>query len=114
MPYSIIDLFRELNLEALHARDIGLARAKDEEIMNYAIKNKYLLITKDLEFGNRKRFPINHSQGIIILRLPFFFKAFQVKKALKDFLTSINISELEKSITIIKSGHYRIRKIKRS
>ncbi len=114
MPYSILDLFKELNLEAIRSRDLGLARADDEEIVKYAIKNKYVLITKDLEFANRKRFPINSTQGIIILRLPFFFKANQVKKVLKDTLISMNIKELERSITIIKLGRYRIRKITKS
>ncbi len=109
--YSTLDIFKELNLEALHARDVGLSRATDKEIIDYAIMNKLVLITKDLEFANRKVFSLEDSQGIILLRLPFFFKVEQVKKVLKDFLTSIKLKDIEKSLIIIKLGRYRIRKI---
>ncbi len=37
MPYSSLVIFEELDLEAQHAKDVGLSKAKDEEIMNYAI-----------------------------------------------------------------------------
>lgn len=48
IPHSALDVFEELNLEAIHARDIGLSRASDDEIMKYAVENKSILVTKDM------------------------------------------------------------------
>ena len=82
--------------------------------MDYVIKNKCILITKDLEFGNTAIFPTIHQEGLIILRLPFLFKSFKVAEVLKEFLNSINIKELEKTLTIVKLGRYRMRAFKES
>lgn len=110
IPYSALEIFTELNLEAEHARNVGLSRASDKEIMDYAIKNNSILVTKDLEFANIRIFPIAMHYGIIILRLPSFFKAFEFVNILKTFLISIDLNSLEKSIAIVKLGRYRIRR----
>lgn len=84
---------------------------KNKEIAEYAAKNKSILITKDLEFANRAIFPAGSHYGVIVLRLPTNFKAPQVISVLTDFLRSIDTKELEKAITIVKLGRYRIRKL---
>ncbi len=112
IPYSSLKVFNELILEAVHAKDVGLSKATDEEIMNYSIKNKCIIVTKDLGFANIRNFPAEPQYGAIVLRLPSFFKASQFAAALHDFLTSVNIEDLTKSVVIVKVGSYRIRKIK--
>lgn len=110
IPYSTLEVFKELKLEAAHARNVGLSRVGDREIANYAKKNESILITKDLEFANAKLFPFGSHKGLIIMRLPTFFKAFQFVNVLRDFLTSINIDDLNNAVAIVKIGKYRIRK----
>ncbi len=110
VPHSSLEVFKELNLEAAHARDAGLSRANDKEIINYAAKEKSVLVKKDLEFANTKLFPLESHNGAIILRLPHTFKAKQFADAIRNFLTSVEAESLEKSITIVKLGRYRIRK----
>ncbi len=110
IPYSALKMFKELNLEAVHARDVGLARTDDKEISNYAKKNGSILVTKDLEFANVKMFPFGSHEGLIVMRLPTFFKASQFVNVLRDFLASISINDLNKSVAIVKPGKYRIRK----
>ena len=110
IPYSALEIFEELNLECEHARDIGLSRADDIQIMNYAIKNDSILVTKDLGFANIMVFPIESHHGVIVLRLPPFFKASQFVNVLRDFLNSIDLKDLKKAIAIVKVGRYRIRK----
>lgn len=112
MPYSALEVFEELGLEAKHARDVGLGRASDEEIMAYAVNNRSILVTKDLGFANIIRFPLESHYGVVVLRLPSFFKAFQFVNVLREFLNSIDVKVLEKSIAIVKLGKYRIRKFK--
>lgn len=110
IPYSALRIFEELNIESAHARDVGLSRADDIEIINYAVKNDSILVTKDLELANITIFPIGSHHGVVVLRLPSFFKASQFVNVLKDFLSSINIKDLKKAIAIVKVGRYRIRK----
>lgn len=111
IPYSALKVFEELDLEATHAGDVGLNRAPDKEIADYAAKNRSVLVTKDLEFANRTLFPPETHYGLIILRLPPNFKAAQFASALNEFLKSVEINTLEKSVVIVKLGSYRIRKL---
>ncbi len=111
IPYSALGVFKEHNLEAIHARDANLTRASDKEVMVFTIKNKIILVTKDLGFANITIFPIDMHYGIVVLRLPYFFKAAQFVNVLRDFLNSVDVTYLEKAITIVKLGRYRIRKI---
>ena len=62
-------------------------------------------------FANITMFPIKSHYGVIIVRLPSFFKAFQFINVIKDFLNSVDLKYLEKSIAIVKLGKYRIRKL---
>lgn len=111
IPYSALQVFEELKLEVTHARDVGLNRAPDKEIADYAARNRSILVTKDLEFANRALFPPETHYGLIILRLPPNFKASQFASALNEFLKSVDINALEKSVAIVKLGSYRIRKM---
>ena len=110
IPYSALQIFEELKLEATHARNIGMNRSTDKQIADYAAKNRSVLVTKDLEFANRALFPPETHYGLIILRLPPNFKASQFASALNEFLKSVEINALEKSVAIVKLGRYRLRK----
>ena len=114
IPHSAIDIFKELDLDAAHARDVGLSRVDDSQIINYAKKHDSILITKDLELANVKIFPIDSHRGVIIFRLPSNFKSSQFINTLRDFLNSVNLKELNNSISIVRLGSYRIRKFNKN
>jgi predicted nuclease of predicted toxin-antitoxin system len=109
IPYSSKQIFKSFGTVE-HARDAGLSRAADKEILKYAVKNKSILVTKDLEFGNILIYPIKSHRGVIILRLPFYYTAEQINKALVQFLKSVELEEIRNSITVVELGRYRIRK----
>lgn len=92
-----------------HVREIGLVNATDDEIIKYALQNKTIIVTKDVEFGN----PLVHpdaSCGIIILRVPNYFNSAQISNVIKDFVKIVNIDVLKGSVVIVELGRYRIRK----
>lgn len=69
LEYSIISLLQEKKVKILAVRDI-MKGATDSEIINYAFRNKLIIITSDKDFGEltfRLQKPIH---GIILLRLP--------------------------------------------
>jgi|SRR3989344_9181460 len=112
LPYSSADIFKNFNRKTEHSRKIGLGKVTDKEIIKYAIKNNQILVTKDLGFGDIRKYPIKEHKGIIILRVPFYYVAKQINEVLFNFLESIKKRkiEIENSLTIIEINKFRIRK----
>lgn len=48
---KLIELLSELNHQATHVYDIGLSRASDREIFQYAKDNNMVIISADTDFG---------------------------------------------------------------
>ncbi len=109
MPYSSKEVFKKFG-HVNHAKDVGLARAIDREIIEHALEHKAILVTKDLEFANVLLYPLNSHSGVIVLRLPFYFTAKQINNALREFLSSLDVKELENAVTIVELGRYRMRR----
>lgn len=110
IPVSCKEIFHEFGCDALHVMEAGLSQAPDKDIIEFAVKNKRILVTKDIEFGNVLFYPLSTHHGVIILRLPFYFTAAKIKDVLKKFLAAAKPDEIENSITIIELGRYRTRK----
>ena len=109
LPYSSKEVFNKFG-KTWHTRDVNLNKAPDEEIFNFAIEQKAILITRDLEFGNPYLYSWDDYQGLIIVRVPFYFTAKQINKVLEEFLSSTKIEDLKNSITVVEPGKIRIRK----
>ena len=71
-PYSLIEIFRKNGYDAIHVRDV-LKFSKDEQIFEYANKNNYIIVTKDLGFA--EMFFKNKGSGLILIRFPYYFTA---------------------------------------
>ncbi len=46
-----VDLLTRSHLEAVHWSSVGSPQALDQEIMTYAAKHDYVVLTNDLDFG---------------------------------------------------------------
>ena len=66
IPYSLQEVFPKGH-NVYHVRDLNLANAQDQEIAKYAKKNKAVIVSRDLDFGNINNFPPENYYGIIIL-----------------------------------------------
>lgn len=109
LPYSAKDVFQEFHT-AIHVRDIGLSDAPDEKIISWAKSQKVVLITRDLDFSNILNFPPRRYYGIIVLRLPAFYSASEIKRVLAGFLDKVEIKHIPRSVIIVEEGRYRIRR----
>jgi len=107
MPRSSAKLMRSLGYDIEDVRDIGLRRAKDEEIVRYALKNNRIIITRNVGFGSTLRYPKH--PGAIIIRLLYNFTSREINERLKNFLTSVNEDEIKNSIIIVELTRYRRR-----
>ena len=107
-PHSLIEIFRKHGNDAVHVRDI-LGSATDDEIFEYANRNKQTIVTRDIGFA--ESFIKNKGFGILLIRLPYYFTAKQINKAFDEFLKEADTKELVNSITVLELGRYRTRKL---
>jgi len=110
MPNSAREVFKKFNFGAAHASDVGLSAAPDKQILDFAVKNDCILVTRDLDFANTMLYPFSAHKGIMVLRLPNYFTAVQINNALLTFLNEVDPKEIANAITILEAGKYRIRK----
>ena len=110
IPYSAKEIFSK-NDSVWHVRDIDLDQATDEDIINWAKKNKAGLITRDFDFANILNFPPSDYFGIMILKIPSFYTAIDIKRVLKNFLTRIDKKLISSSTIIVEEHRDRIKKL---
>ncbi len=110
LPLSFVEELMKLGFSVEHVRKIGLRGKSDQEIARYALQQKAVIITKDVEFGSFVLYPKGSHYGVIVLRVPSFCKKGQLFLVLKTFLMSIVLEDLAKSVVILQVGKYRIRR----
>ena len=66
---SVKQKLRIAGFEAFHVADVKLGTASDGEILAFAKRHRYIVITHDKDFGNVIRIPIASRRGVILLRL---------------------------------------------
>ncbi len=110
MPRSSAEVIRILGFEVEDVRDIGMRSSKDREIIEYALKNKRIIITKDTDFGEILRYP--EHPGAIIFRLHHAFTSEELNERLEEFLKSVKEEDLKHSIIIVESSRYRRKNLK--
>lgn len=101
---------RQLGYSVKHAREIQLKGADDIKIIEWAIKNKAVIITGDLDFGELWYWHYRGKLSVIVLRI----KSYKIESqygAIR-FLHNNNMLTSEKivnSLVISTSSKYRIR-----
>ena len=109
IPYSAKEVFPTKHI-VTHVLDIRLHHATDEVVIGWAMKRRAVLMTRDLDFANIIRFPPKKYFGIVVLRLPHFYVAAQIKRGLGRFMLKVRETEFRKSIIIVEDGRFRIRR----
>jgi len=105
-----VQFLRELGHEAVRANEVGLARAKDIEIMEYAVSNGMAVITADLDFGEILAYTKRNRPSVIIFRLrdP---SPDHVNSLLSSILLHIEEPLKKGSIVIVEDDRVRIREL---
>lgn len=107
-PHSLIELFNKYGHDAVHVR-VVLGSAADDEIFEYANKNKHIIVTRDLGFA--ETFMENKGFGLLIVRLPYYFTVGKINKVFDEFLKEVDVKKLVNSITVLELGRYRTKKL---
>jgi len=109
LPKSLKNVFSKYKYEMVDVRE-ALGAATDDEVFNYANKNKFILITRDLGFG--EMYTVKGGYGLILVRLPCYFTAEKINKVIDAFLKDVKVEELIKAIVVVEKSRYRIRRLR--
>src|SRR5437867_269726 len=95
---------------AIDVRDIGMRRAEDSEIANYAKQNGLCILTGDWVFSDVRVYPPQDYAGIVVLGLPARATGSQLLQVLRVLLERPDvISLLPGRLAIVESNRVRLR-----
>jgi len=105
---TTVNLLRSWGQDTKTAQEVGLAGKPDEEILAFAIAQKRVLITIDMDFSNIRHYLPESHTGIIVMKIRPRV-ADRVHAVLQQLLNSIDEKDLNKSLVIVDQSKYRIR-----
>ena len=102
MPISprTVDFLKGLGHEVVHAADLGLARAPDEEIVERAKADGMSILTEDLDFGAILAVTGEMEPGVIILRVGNWTRE-QIENRLRTVLGELPEESFRNSIATV-------------
>lgn len=110
MPRSTTKILAKKGYEALDVRDAGLRGKSDEEVFKFAQKEKAVLLTGDLGFGNILRFPVGKHHGIVVVHFPNEVSVSELNNQIIKAFDRIVDSDLKGNLLILEPGKIRLRK----
>jgi predicted nuclease of predicted toxin-antitoxin system len=111
MPRSTTEALKKIGYESMDVRDCKLSGKSDEEVFNFARKEKAVIVTADRGFGNILRFPLGSHNGIIIANFPNEMSTTLMNSHLVRQIQSLSEEQISGSLVIIDSNKVRTRKV---
>lgn len=108
--YCTVRFLKSNGHDVLLARDLGMSRSRDIELLEKAKQLSRILVTRDKDFGTLIFFIKAISTGVIFLRMMPLETEF-VHSVMKKLFNEKSESVLLKSFCTITSKGYRIRKL---
>lgn len=110
LPRSAIAVLERFGHAVEFARDIGLAAAPDEQIAAHALRNKAVILTRDLDFADIRRYPPIQYLGIVVLRLSDTSAAQEIASVIERFLMEPGfVDSLAGRLAVVESERVRFR-----
>ncbi|MBI2913533.1 MAG: DUF5615 family PIN-like protein [Chloroflexi bacterium] len=110
LPKALAEQLAQSGHDAIHVADLGLTGAPDEAVHEQAVAKKAILVTGDLDFGDRRRFP--GGAGTVVVRMRKRIRIAELVRITVDVLAQLSgeIDDLEGKVLLIEPGRVRIRK----
>ena len=106
---STITLLRKLGYSVVTAKEVHLGGKSDIEILKWAIKERRILITEDIDFGNITLYPPKLHHGIILLRFRHKSEN-KIHNVLVKLLKELKSKNFKKTLIIVDAEKYRLRR----
>ena len=112
MPLSpkTAEYLRSLGHDAVHAFELGKAKASDQELIEFAVKENRIIITMDLDFGSILFYTKKGCPGLIILRISFATVE-TVNAILTALVQRMRPEEFANSIVVVDDQRVRVRRL---
>jgi predicted nuclease of predicted toxin-antitoxin system len=110
IPRSTARVLRGRGYEVLDVRDCGLRGEVDKEVFKFAQKEKAVLLTGDLGFGNLLRFPVGKHSGVVIAHFPNEISASNLNNQIIKAFDTLTEKDFERNLIILEPGKIRIRR----
>jgi predicted nuclease of predicted toxin-antitoxin system len=110
LPRSLARILQEAGFEAQDVRDVGLRGRNDDAVLDHARKNKQVLLTGDLGFGNLLRFPLGSHEGIFIVHYPNQVSNALITDTIIANLRALAEDEIRGGLAILEPGKLRLRR----
>lgn len=110
MHRSLAEILRARGFETLDVRDCGLRGKDDMEIFEFAQKERAIILTGDLGFGNILEFPMGSHAGIMIAHFPNKMSTVRINEELDKVLDDLHENDINGNLIVIEPGKVRIRR----
>jgi len=110
MPRSLAEVLRAKGFEVLDVRDCGLRGGSDDEIFEFAQKERAIILTGDTGFGNLLRFPLGSHCGIVIANFPNEISSAGLNHQIVIGFDRIKEADFKSNLIILEPGKIRIRR----
>ncbi len=110
MPRSALVVLREAGHEANHVRDLGLGDATDAAIDDRARAMDAVIVSRDLDFADVRRFPPELRPGLLVLRMSDASTAADVVGLLSRVLSATAlVQQIPGRLAILEPNRLRFR-----
>ena len=105
-------LLKESGFSIITLQELGKSSATNGTVISIAAKEKAVIITSDLDFGNLLLYPLGSHGGIIVLRprIDSPEAINDIHQVLLHLFKEEKPADIEKSLIIVDRNKYRIRK----
>ncbi len=110
LPRSTAEALRLKGYNALDVRDCGLRGKSDEEVFEFSQKEKAILLTGDLDFGNIHHFPVGSYTGIVIAHFPNDISTSRLNEQIIKAFNKLTEKDFKGNLIILEPGKIRVRK----
>ena len=105
-----VEFLRQLGHQAVHAGDLGLARAADEEIVQRAKADGMTILTEDLDYGAILAVTGEIEPGVIIMRVGNWTTA-QIEERLRSVFEELPEVSFANTIATVDRHRVRLRRL---
>jgi predicted nuclease of predicted toxin-antitoxin system len=110
IPRSTAKVLRDRGYEVLDVRDCGLRGDSDEEVFKFAQKEKAVILSGDLGFGNLLHFPVGRHSGIVVAHFPNEISSSELNNQLVKSFDTLTEKDFNRNLIILEPGKIRIRR----
>jgi predicted nuclease of predicted toxin-antitoxin system len=110
MPRPLEAALRNEGHDAVAVQDVGLRGQPDTAVIAYATVEGRVLVTRDVEFGNLRIYPLGSHAGVVLMRYPNKTTIDEVIQLITAALRLLTEDDLIGNLVVLDPQRLRIRR----